>query len=1023
MHTSPYRLLAIIALLTLGSVSFTPTPPSVARAVSPTAAPTASAAELPRMEAIGSIRPSLVQTAALSDSLAIVGDQHFLNLLDASDPTRFVLLGRSEVGQVEDLQVVGTRAYLAAGCAFKVLDVGEPARPRLLSTLTLAGCPSAVYVDGSRAFVAVRQSVYTGALLQILDLSNPEAPAPRGSIALPQNLRSLKIEGTRAMAVLDPGYNYFSVIFLDVGNSAQPRITASISANDAALAGNIVYLATSEGLEVVDLAQLQARPGGSPPRPRTIASLPLGFGQETLALSGTRVYLASSWVGGGDNFHIVDVSSPTQPRKLGSLALSNRLFYSRRIVPAEGRVFLAGEVRCCGIRDLSVNNQLLILDVSDPTKPREMGISTSFPSALAQQGLPLLPPGVGSRDIVQVSGEQVYFRAYDRYSAYRLSRYGVKAALSLVELDSTGLPSTSTSYGGALLQDRFRARGGAELALVGDLLAYGGAIYRAEEPREALSTENGALLASNAQQAVFEASPGLLLYDLSEPATPRKVAAITIDGLAAAAALDARRLVVLTGPPSSGSDELRVYELSDPAAPRLSGALALTPNSYHQPLIVLRGDTATVAVASAQGIEVQSFDLSQEPPRLRGSLQIPGSYAALRNFILDGDRAALSYSDKQSQVYATALALLDLANPDAPAIAASFPGTLELRFAGDLAYMLRRDGLYSVDLHKLTAPTLLGGAPVVGDPSDLALDGSIAYVAGTAGVRAYSLARPDRPFAVADYPLAADPDGRRYIVAGAGKVFLQDDRLFAPPPISILRLPNSTLSGRVTLPNREGLAGVSLTLSNGAQATSAADGSFSVASLAPGSYVLTPTVAGLSFEPPTRTLSMPGDFASFVALPAPAQGVISVAGGQLVISDTQGLTTSVLVAPGTFPTSGSLALRPTLAGDIEGQVFAGHALDLEILFPARLQAEATTPMLLSVGYSPEDIVLVRDESALTLRLWDGREWRDATSSCGSFVDAYTRDLAANRLSLPICQGGRYALFGPAQITRLSLASR
>lgn len=63
-------------------------------------------------------------------------------------------------------------------------------------------------------------------------------------------------------------------------------------------------------------------------------------------------------------------------------------------------------------------------------------------------------------------------------------------------------------------------------------------------------------------------------------------------------------------------------------------------------------------------------------------------------------------------------------------------------------------------------------------------------------------------------------------------------------------------AGRITWQG-QGLPGVALRLSNGEQATSAADGSFSFPALLPGSYTIIPALPGYLFTPATLSFAMP----------------------------------------------------------------------------------------------------------------------------------------------------------------------
>ena len=69
------------------------------------------------------------------------------------------------------------------------------------------------------------------------------------------------------------------------------------------------------------------------------------------------------------------------------------------------------------------------------------------------------------------------------------------------------------------------------------------------------------------------------------------------------------------------------------------------------------------------------------------------------------------------------------------------------------------------------------------------------------------------------------------------------------------------------------------------------------------------------------------------------------------------------------------------------------------------------PVAATLHYNDDDVRAVIDESQLVLSLWTGSEWQDAAQTCDP-ASSYIRDVANKTLSVSICRGGRFALFGP-----------
>ena len=67
------------------------------------------------------------------------------------------------------------------------------------------------------------------------------------------------------------------------------------------------------------------------------------------------------------------------------------------------------------------------------------------------------------------------------------------------------------------------------------------------------------------------------------------------------------------------------------------------------------------------------------------------------------------------------------------------------------------------------------------------------------------------------------------------------------------------------------------------------------------------------------------------------------------------------------------------------------------------------PSTVTVHYADEDLIGIGDESSLGLYLWEG-SWQDAANTCDP-ASTYSRDLAGNALSLPICHLTEFSIQG------------
>lgn len=169
-----------------------------------------------------------------------------------------------------------------------------------------------------------------------------------------------------------------SVQVFDLGGGAAQREVASLNKVDSlalvdeayqvAVVGKVAYLAgNGSDLTVVDISR--------PSDPKRLGGLHLEAGITDLAAKENRVYLATH---GG--LEVIDVAMPEAPRRLGRMEL----------LVGELSIDLLGE------RVLVVGPEagLLVIDVSSPAEPRQLGgLSLEGAQALAV-----------SEDLVYVAG-------------------------------------------------------------------------------------------------------------------------------------------------------------------------------------------------------------------------------------------------------------------------------------------------------------------------------------------------------------------------------------------------------------------------------------------------------------------------------------------------------------------------------------------------------------------------------------------------------------------------------------------
>lgn len=239
----------------------------------------------------------------------------------------------------------------------------------------------------------------------------------------------------------------------------------------------------------------------------------------------------------------------------------------------------------------------------------------------------------------------------------------------------------------------------------------------------------------------------------------------------------------------------------------------------------------------------------------------------------------------------------------------------------------------------------------------------------------------------------------------------------------------SSISGRVAGPNNLPFQNVAVSLNDSSSAATTPDGMFTFNNLLPDSYTLIPSLAGYSFWPPTRTVTLPPSAAylNFTILASAVSANVTPGPGSpvdLTYNDTQGLPTGLLISPDAVTDPTTFTMTPTLAASGAGFAFTGHAFEISA-FPNNIYQPNYVfqePVLLTVEYSDWDVRCVQDVRQLTIRWWNGSQWQDAVNTCIPAA-TYTRDIVGHTISLPICHLSKYGLFGNTNQVLLPVVTR
>lgn len=325
-----------------------------------------------------------------------------LQIWDASDPRAPALRGQVDPlspGLYLGLALDGQRLYIAArninispSTFVLTLDLHDPLKPTLIATAVAdAGAlglsegrlvtlfeqrllvydmanPDLPVLMSSRAlnverFQALAGRVYSslGFVWQILDISNPAAPAPRGRYPagdVPAAFERLVSVGPRLYASVP-----FGVQIIDISSPLSPTLQARIPTDEYLpgydVEGARVLLPSRAGLQLVDASD--------PLSPTVRAVFPRS---RVGKLAGDLLYLLR-----GDGLQLFDIRDPASPQPLGGVALSIPSdWFDSRVLVGAGRAYAVTTYEAsCGRDCTKARLDVWALDVSDPLRPRVGG--------------------------------------------------------------------------------------------------------------------------------------------------------------------------------------------------------------------------------------------------------------------------------------------------------------------------------------------------------------------------------------------------------------------------------------------------------------------------------------------------------------------------------------------------------------------------------------------------------------------------------------------------------------------------
>ena len=538
----------------------------------------------------------LNQQGGRAEGVAVVGNVAFtaigprLVALDVTDPAAPVLLGQSQVlpGLAVAVVVDSGVAYVAAASVIVALDVVEPTSMTVLSQVDMGPSVTQLVLAGDTliAGLSVPASAPPGFQpggIFTLDVSTPGQLHLLDHAPLPSPVYALAADQSMVYAAHPAATDFYA---LDISNPADlPDAVAVLGAgltDSLSLAGDVLVAGGG-------VSDLHAWDVGDPLQPQPLwdvqappdAALGLGV-VEDFVLDGDRAFLAA--VGySGDVIGVLPIELPTAVSAGVDGAIA-----SSKLALADGRAFFA-------------HGDLSVYDLAAPSAaplgryalPAVSDVAMSDDVGIALAGNQLLTFDLPDLTVLGAYTGEVHCQSC--YAAYL--DVALAGDVAYVSAADDGLRVISLADPGApvLLGSLDATTGYAELG-VGSVAA-GQLVYLAD--------------------AGVCDGPNLLAFDLADPAAPRLVEAVAVEGCVAALDVDNGRLYAAGNFADRPGGTLTIFTESA-AGPQLAGSLA-----WSEPISSVRGFGDLVLVGTAAGLEVVSV-ADPTTPLAVASLPIPG---------------------------------------------------------------------------------------------------------------------------------------------------------------------------------------------------------------------------------------------------------------------------------------------------------------------------------------------------------------------------------------------------------------
>jgi hypothetical protein len=575
-------------------------------------------------------------------------------LLHAGQVCNLRLLGSNRLGPAHVSVASGTTVYLVAGSRLEVLDVSDPAAPALRGWLDLDFHVEELRLDGT-----LLAATGGTAGLVLFDVSDSEHPTETGRVPTEQSAMGLALLPGLALVAVHGDFAPRGLLLFDISDPSNPMQVGDVDmppegAQDVAAVGHLAFVFSFAGLQIFDVSD--------PSQPLEVTTLEVAGWDPVVSPDGNRLYFLDAPTPplDGGYLDVVDVSNPVAPFLVGR--------FGSYPDPFQG-LTLEGDY----LYTVDPIYGLAVFDTASAIgMPRFVGgLSELIRAEHLAAGGPLLFVAQGNEglDLVDVSNPSTPYqigRITAQAESYGVAVQGLHAYvradgfLRILDVSDPALPADVGAFGTydhdglrpseALVQNDVAFvpdSSGLRVLNVGDP-AHPFEIGSWPAWRAGVSVaRSGDVLYLGLNSWFVDPALALVTLDVTDPANPIELSASEDDGWWA-------QRLVLSGNMLFGDQrgDCRTFDLSDPVHPAQVGACDL---GLQVDDLAVRGGLGYLA-----GREFSVADFSQpEAPTLLGSL--PYEYPGYQRLALAGHRVFLAHREG-------GIVVADVAVPTAPAV-------------------------------------------------------------------------------------------------------------------------------------------------------------------------------------------------------------------------------------------------------------------------------------------------------------------------------------------------------------------